>query len=239
MKHFLFTLAFIFSFAEAFTSCQSGYDLGEDWVSSSFKNVYTDTCAVNISTVFADSLETLGDSCCQIGYHADATWGKIRSSYIAEFSKSTFSPDDNYSYEFDSVTIRMTPSGEYWGDTLATQKIDVYRLTEPITIDENKSLYNHTQVAVSPTSFASFSFLPRPGRKEVVEARLPDSFGKQIFQDILDEKDYFNDQSYFREYFPGLAFKSSSMNSFISGFAVSDSSMVFSIYYHKVGNDYD
>lgn len=60
----------------------------------------------------------------------------------------------------------MTPSGHFWGDTLTQQRISVYRLKQPIYLDDDEDLYTTTALPTESTPLLSFTFTPRPGQKE-------------------------------------------------------------------------
>ena len=132
----LITLLFILIFF-SFFACQNDASLvGGKWVESSFRNVQTDTCTVLLSTLLSDSLATSGDTVCQIGHRKDALWGEITASFYAEYEVPSVSFDESIDYLFDSITIRLYSSGDYLGDTLVTQRISMYPLTENIQLDD-------------------------------------------------------------------------------------------------------
>mgnify|MGYP004428790979 CR=1 FL=1 len=65
MKKLLYSLIIIIA---AICACQDeNSELGKSLVDSSFYNIYVDTCTVDISTILMDSIETRGDSICQLG----------------------------------------------------------------------------------------------------------------------------------------------------------------------------
>lgn len=58
MKKLLYSLIIMIA---AICACQDeNSELGQSLVSSSFYNVYVDTCTVDISTILMDSIETRG-----------------------------------------------------------------------------------------------------------------------------------------------------------------------------------
>lgn len=74
MKKLLYSLIIIIA---AICACQDeNSELGKSLVDSSFYNIYVDTCTVDISTILMDSIETRGDSICQLGHYKDPSWGK-------------------------------------------------------------------------------------------------------------------------------------------------------------------
>lgn len=216
-------------------SCQDeNSGLGQSLVESSFQNAFIDTCTVDISTIYIDSLETMGDSICQLGYYKDSEWGEVTSSYYAEYSVNSFTPVADHSYKYDSLVLRMTPSGHYWGDTLVQQRISVYRLKYAIDLDDDKELYNHSSLETETTPLFSFTFHPRPGHKKELEIRMPDEWGETLFADLIAEKDVFDSQEKFKAYFHGLAFVPEAPGECITGFLANDSSMNITLHYQDI-----
>ena len=90
MKKSLYSL---FAVLAIFCACQDeNSQLGKSLVESSFYNVYADTCSVDISTILLDSIETRGDSICQLGHYRSSAWGEVSATYYAEYSTSDFTP---------------------------------------------------------------------------------------------------------------------------------------------------
>lgn len=208
--------------------------LGKSLVESSFYNVYVDTCTVDISTVKLDSIETGGDSVCQLGHYSDDVWGEVYSSYYAEYSVTNFTPSADNAYLLDSLVLRLIPSGHFWGDTLQEQRISIYQLRYPIVLDNDEELYNTTSQLLKETPLTTFTYLPRPGAKREVEVRLPDALGREFLEDIVAQDDRFNSQDNFKKYFPGLAFKAEADGGCITGFMVNDTAMSLNLYYREV-----
>lgn len=208
--------------------------LGHTLVESSFYNVHVDTCTVDISTVLEDSIVTRGDSICQIGHYRDDTWGMVTAAYYAEYSTSSFTPNENYSYTLDSLVLVMRHSGHYWGDTLTRPLVHIYRLEKPIELTDDEDLYNRTVLATEATPLCSFTYRPRPGETKVQEIRLPDEWGQQLLDDLVNQEEYLEEQENFKRKFPGLAFVPDETGQCISGFLVNDSSLCLTLHYHEI-----
>lgn len=208
--------------------------LGHTLVDSSYYNVYVDTCTVDISTVLEDSIVTRGDSICQIGHYRDDTWGMVTAAYYAEYSTASFTPNENYSYTLDSLVLVMQHSGHYWGDTLTRPLVHIYRLEKPIELTDDEDLYNRTVLATEATPLCSFTYRPRPGETKVQEIRLPDEWGQQLLDDLVNQEEYLEEQENFKREFPGLAFVPDETGQCISGFLVNDSSLCLTLHYHEI-----
>ena len=218
-------------------ACQdSDSSLGSSLVESSFYNLVTNSCTVDLSTILLDSIETREDSIGHFGHYADTLWGEVTATYCAEFTTNSFSTTDGHDYQFDSLVLRMTPSGHYWGDTLTAQSILVYRLKQPIVLDNDEDLYNTTIVATEDIPLTRFTYLPQPGRQREVEVRLPDDIGRQLLTDILVEDTYLDTQESFKKVFPGLALVAETSGNCITGFLVNDSSMTLDLHYRDIYN---
>lgn len=217
-------------------ACQDeNSQLGKSLVESSFYNVYADTCSVDISTILLDSIQTRGDSICQLGHYKDNSWGEVSATYYAEYSTASFSPNTEYTYTLDSLVLRMMPSGHFWGDTLSQQRITVYQLRYPIVLDNDDDLYTTTRLQTSETPLFSFTYTPRPGKKKEIEVRLPDEMGQKWLNDLIAQDEYFDTQEKFKKKFPGLAFVPETDGQCITGFLVNDSAMSLNLHYHEVG----
>ncbi len=220
-----------------YTGCRDdNSQLGASLVESTFSNYFTDTCMVDISTVLLDSMVTRGDSICQIGYYQDDNWGKVRASYYAEFSTTDFTPNGSHSYRLDSLVLRLRHSGHYWGDTLAEQRISIYQLKYPIDLADDEDLYNYTQLPLEETPVHTFTLHPRPGESDDVYVHLPDEWGEQLLERLVDEDEVFDSQDDFKNEFPGVAFVPEENGSCITGYLVNDSSTVITLYYKDISN---
>lgn len=228
----LFSIFILFSF---FSCLDDASIVGGKWVESSFRNVQTDSCTVLLSTVLSDSLATSGDTVCQIGHRNDALWGEITSSFYAEYEVPGYSFDEDIEYLFDSITVRLYSSGNYLGDTLVYQQISIHTLTENVELNNNY-LYNSSNIAYNPEPLVSFNLKPTPGQKnKELEVRLPDEWGRNWFNMMLDDARQMESQDFFRDYFKGFAFiPDAEGDACISGFQVNDSSLCVTLYYHEI-----
>lgn len=234
MKKSLYSL---FAVLAILCACQDeNSQLGKSLVESSFYNVYVDTCSVDISTILLDSIETRGDSICQLGHYRSSSWGDVSATYYAEYSTSDFTPNTDHTYTLDSLVLQMIPSGHFWGDTLTQQRISIYRLKNPIVLDNDEDLYNSTVLPTEDAPLFSFTFTPRPGRKKEVSVRLPDSWGQQLLNDLVAQDDYFDTQDKFKKKFPRLVFVPENDGQCITGFMVNDSAMSINLHYQEVSN---
>lgn len=126
--------------------------------------------------------------------------GRNHRFLYAEYEVPSVSFDESIDYLFDSITIRLYSSGDYLGDTLVTQRISMYPLTENIQLDDANYLYSTSNIAYdSQNPLSSFSFTPTPGRRsKELEVRLPDEWGKEWFNLLLEDNRVMESQTFFR-----------------------------------------
>lgn len=104
-----------------------------------------------------------------------------------------------------------------------------------IRTDDRGYLYNTTTAYYNETPLASFDFRPTPGSpSEELEIRLPDAWGEEWFNLMLNDGRWVQSQDFFHDYFKGIAFIPDANDACISGFQVNDSSMCITVYYHQI-----
>ncbi|MCD8260898.1 MAG: DUF4270 domain-containing protein [Bacteroides sp.] len=234
MKRLFLYICLIITCSTAFLSCRDeGSELGKRYVETSLRNVLTDTCTVKMSTILVDSIETSGNSTFQLGHYYDPAWGDLSLSYYTEYNMPSLTKSDN-TYIFDSITVKFYCDGTYLGDTLSRQSVHIYNLAENINLNYYGYLYSTSEVKREDTPLTTITFDPRPNWGKEIECRLPDEFGEQFLDMVLNYSIYLDSQDKFRDYFHGLAFIPDGDDSCITGFAVSDTSMCLTIYYTRI-----
>lgn len=148
MRLFITLFYSLLLFCTIFSCRDESSSIGSKWVESSFINVVTDTCMVTLSTLLADSLATSGDTICQIGRFKDDLYGEIKTSFYAEYQVPSHSLNETTDYQFDSITFKWYTSGDYLGDTLVYHRIDLYSLSQGLSLEDNGYLFNKTKLAI-------------------------------------------------------------------------------------------
>jgi hypothetical protein len=129
---------------------------------------FTDTLSINAlndepSLVLMGAKNVVGYDNLPVGNMPDAFFGKLESSIYANFGTRNFAQPNFPSLDtaiIDSVRLILPyyAAGVY-GDTTATQKLSVYRLTEEIGTD---SIFSDKTYANNATPLGSLSFKPTP-----------------------------------------------------------------------------
>lgn len=137
MRLFITLFYSLLLFCILFSCRDESSSIGAKWVDSSFMNAVTDTCTVTLSTLLSDSLATSGDTVCQIGRYKDNLYGEIKTSFYAEYEVPSHSLNETTEYQFDSITFKWYSSGNYLGDTLVYHRIELFSLSQGISLEDD------------------------------------------------------------------------------------------------------
>ena len=208
------------------TACEAPKEIGLP-PSASVGVVYTDTVTVKVSTVLLDSVRTSGALQLLIGGYQHPTFGKVTAQpFFTVFDSWSF--DDTKTYEYDSVAIAFGYSYVH-GDTLQPFGMGVHLLTD--TIIPKKTYYNISSVPFESRPLVSGKFDLRPSTTRLVNLRLPDSFGKLIFE-AAKSKQLTNPFDIIRK-IKGFTLVPDAKNAVVLGFA--PTSLALRVYIHETG----
>jgi hypothetical protein len=200
-----------------FVSCaddDSVYKIGDQFTKGETKINYVDTLTITASSLIIDSFPTSGYNKVFVGYNVDAELGtSVAESYI-EFSAENTIPTFDETTSFDSLVLYIKQTSAYTGDTLIEKSLGIYQVIETIEPrDDGYYLYNTDTMATNSEAIGKLTFKQRPGRLLESNVRLSDSLGNRLFQWILTDTLYtdndtvlFNSDN-FIEYFNGIALK--------------------------------
>lgn len=228
----LFFLLFVTS-GLFFVSCyDENNSFGKHLVSSSFRNMTTDTCTVLLTTLQIDSLETSGKSVVLAGRYTHPLWGTASvSSYIA-YSCPSYVTDMTDAVVFDSLMLHLTPYVYTNGDTTRWQKIDIHRLAEKIELNNNGYLYSSSTVAYDSGLIGSLTFKPKPRSGEKLEVRLSDELGMDLLEKFHNRSPMVSEDA-FEGYFKGIAIvPDRNVSEAFFSFQLSDTVATLTLYYH-------
>ncbi len=188
-----------------FISCNNSEDLtlGSNFIDNTTRIFQVDTFTVELSTVKMDSIITSLNEEALVGYCEDGELGKITATYFTQISlplNRTLSEED----EYDSITIVMPYNSYFYGDTTVEQKVDIFLLKEKMTLVDDY-YYNTNELEYENTPIGSYEFEPRPIRDSVIEFRIDDALGEDLFNKLLYEEEEVQTNEEFQEYIYGLA----------------------------------
>ncbi len=215
-------------------SCESKdtLTLGSGFVQSTANIVRTDTITVSTSTLLLDTLITSGKKIALVGRYSNDIIGSIKSrSYVILYNSSTSIDEESV---YDSLVLKLIPSGYYYGDTSASFTISVNRVLQDIEFKEGESyLYNNSTFLFDSTeNLGEKTFKPKPKKKQEIRIHISDQLGRNFFNKLKASTYAFNEDGGFINYFKGIVLNSrSTINRSILGFT-SDTSILLNLYYH-------
>ena len=208
------------------------FELGQDFVDSSSGVVLIDTMIINTSTVRFDSIITNGKGSMLVGGYKNSGTGTVTCSPHFEMTSGAFTISDD-DLVFDSLVIKMNYDGYFIGDTTRLFSFNVKRLADKLELNDDGYLYNTSSFQLYDQSLGEARFYPKPRSTTDFNVRLSDSFGKELFNKIINKNDTMQTSTYFKEYFKGIALVSNeNQNTAAIGFA-HDSTAV-RVYYHEL-----
>jgi Domain of unknown function (DUF4270) len=201
---------------------------------------FFDTYKVDIATYKTDSFSTSGTGVLMLGSHNDTFFSKLTTESYAEIAIPADNPvSDKIASNilFDSIVLVLTPTGNYYGDTMMPLSLSVHELTEPLENEEEEdnTYYYPRSFASKTVAMGSKTITDiRPGRKKEITIRLPDSLGQDLLTKLRKEEDEISTQNEFRDYFKGICIKGdSNFNKSIYYFNAGADNKLFRIYYRE------
>ncbi|MFM2134709.1 MAG: hypothetical protein RL021_109 [Bacteroidota bacterium] len=168
---------------------------------------FTDTVTVLTRTVREDSIRTDEVSTQLIGSYVDPYFGKTNAECFSQVVLLG-TPSFNTLQTTDSLVLRLFYKG-YYGDTNAVQNVNVYRLTQSMSVDS--VYFSNTTFTTESASIGSLTFQPRPNTRLVIDSdtvspqlRIPMS---SILADslvALNGSSTFQTNDAWKEYFKGI-----------------------------------
>lgn len=224
----------LFFILVAGTSCNKN-DLVGLGLNETLSANQVDTATIEASTVLLDSLPTAGKSVILAGHTSDPELGTMNVSSFFQITPTEITassiPDDA---SLDSVRLKLKYNGYYYGDTLQTQELGVYHLSErmyPIertgspepeetnVFSSSSTFYNKTQVKYEKEALGKITFRPRPASKDSLLVPIDLSIGNDLLAKIRAGSSIISNTEEFLDYFKGLALvPGSSMGNAVIGY---------------------
>lgn len=194
--------------------------------------IVVDTPTMKMSTIYMDSIPTSNFSVALCGTHTDPVFGTVSaSSYwkVRAYNGNSI-PDLS---QYDSIVLIMRPRKTIYGDTLQTNSLSVYKVTERIQKPvANIYLYSNYSFATSTDVLGTVDFPVKPTFDTLVRVKLNDVFGQDLFDKCKLRLQTVTNQEQFEFYLPGLAIKPNSTSKVVSSFRADDS-LAIRMYYHN------
>lgn len=208
---------------------------GENLAESYTNIIVIDTLTPVISTVRSDSFLTSNTSTALVGNYKDEIFGSINARSFFQLSIPTVIdiPKDAI---FDSLTLRLLLTKQYYGDTSIPQQISVHELSAKLEYSEESSgFYNTSSIPYEAIPLGTKEFNPKPNKNDSVEIRLSDTRGQEFLARLKDKTAELTDQTLFLQYFKGLAITTSAAPSSIIAYSTTDSTLKMRLYYTERG----
>ncbi|ANH82954.1 hypothetical protein A8C56_19925 [Niabella ginsenosidivorans] len=200
---------------------------------------YWDNYAVALSTYKLDTFATTGDSLFVLGTHADPLFGKTSGMAFAEINHPSQNPLKDQNVILDSAAVVLVPNGNYYGDTTAPFRLNVYKLTRLIGDDTASSAtyYNPATIAYdNSNAIATINTRVAPLRKDSLFLKLADDFAQDLFDQIRNNVNISSNQNSFRTYLKGICIATdSSYNKALFQFRGASGAGLIRIYYTLKG----
>lgn len=236
-------------------SCRKEPDLiGLDLIPESdlLGHEYTDTVTVIAYTLVEDSTKstlTKTDDMIQhlLGSMADPAFGTTTASIYTQYLLSREKPDFGESPVADSIILTIPYSGIY-GDTLATQNIKIYEVTDTMSLKAAYYYFSDKQISSEPIGEASF--IPNTWFTDTINGtairphlRVPLSpaFAQKIFTTNSTNSNAFSSDPEFVKVFKGIYLTAERASGTESGaimyLNLTHAQSQITLYYHNAEDD--
>jgi len=131
------------------------------------KVYWTDTAAIYAYSIpDHDTVRTDGLSTTMLGSMMDPTFGLTITSFYTQLMLSKTGHRFGENAELDSLVLQLRYTGGSYGDTNTMMTAHVYQMEESLHYDS--TYYSTIDLAVFPTDYANFDFIPHPKDSTVI-----------------------------------------------------------------------
>lgn len=238
-KNFPFTRSSLFGliglifFSITLSSCEDEpepIDVGSEQLIATY---YTDTVTVNVKVFQSDSINTTsttGNSRLLMGSLTDEYVGTYSTQGFGNISLTTLTEDlqndAGQTAIYDSL-VGFFQTDYVYGDTLTQNNIQLYEVSE---LFENKTYYQFDTLQTSSSIVGNASYPAALDSNKVLRVPLSEEFGRKLFNYGINNK--FENDSLFRIFSKGLAFRSASPNTSIVGINPLAPATNLTLYFH-------
>lgn len=153
---------------------------------------YSDTLTITRETIRFDSLRSNDQSNLMVGRYTDPVFGKVQARAYVELaldpSYVDFVVNDSTTkmavtadrIVYDSTRLFLTYNRFYYGDTLQTQELQVFRLSDSLTTRLNYNIDSSVPADAQP--LVRQTTRPQPNTTDSLSFKLtlPDAFGREL-----------------------------------------------------------
>jgi len=187
MKYYLILLLIGFVGLISCNNDDKLYEVGEGFIDTDTNVFEVDTLTLETTTIISDSLLTSGASRILIGALQDNDFGNLTAQSYFSLAASTYSIDKDA--VFDSISLILHYDRYSYGDTTLVQTYKLHEIIEEFEPNEEDDyFYNTSSLTYSDGLLGQASFTPLPNKKDSINISMNYSFGKNIFDKIIDDE---------------------------------------------------
>ncbi|MFM2358728.1 MAG: hypothetical protein RLY16_721 [Bacteroidota bacterium] len=194
-----------------------------------------DTFSVELSTLQIDSFLTNSMSQFIIGSAIDEAIGKEQVKSYFEVTAPELDLRNCNNCIFDSIVLHLNASGGFSGDTTTPYTIHLNELTQQLSDDEISTGYNTSEPLMNNSPMVSKTFSIRPSRKDQLQIRMPDEFGKRLFRMFKTNSDTITNNDRFKLFVKGFCLQTDPANKAYYYFNKSTNDSIIQLYYTVAG----
>jgi hypothetical protein len=234
---FLFSILVISFFSILLSSCEKEPEpigIGDEQLINTY---YTDTITVNVKVFQSDSINTTGragNSRLLMGSLADDYVGRYSAQAFGNISLTTLTEDlknDAGAVAIYDSLVGFFQTDYVYGDTTAQNTIQLYEVSE---LFANKTYYQFDTLRTSNSVVGRAIYPNALDSNKVLRVSLSETFGRKLFNYGVANK--FENDSLFRIFSKGLAFRSISPNTSIIGINPLAPATNLTLYFHYSGD---
>ncbi|WP_375561985.1 hypothetical protein ACE193_05395 [Bernardetia sp. OM2101] len=220
-------------FSLTLSSCEKEpepIDIGSEQLITTY---YTDTVSVNVKVFQSDTINTtstIGNSRLLMGSLTDEYVGTYSTQSFGNISLTTLTEDlQNDAGEiaiYDSL-VGFFQTDYVYGDTLTPNNIQLYEVSE---LFENKTYYQFDTLQTSSSVVGSAFYPAALDSNRILRVPFSEEFGRKLFNYGVNTN--FENDSLFRIFSKGLAFRSASPNTSIVGINPLAPATNLTLYFH-------
>lgn len=218
MKHYLLIIIIGFGFLLSCGEDTTSYEVGQGFIDTNTLVFEVDTLSLATSTIISDSLITSGTTRLLVGALQDNDFGNLTAQNYFSVYSSIYDLDKDA--VFDSISLIMHYDRYSYGDTTLVQNYKIHEITEVFEPnDDDTYFYNTSSLAYSNELLGEQSFTPYPNKKDSINIPLSYTFGKNIFDKIVDDE--ITDTNDLTKEFRGITIMSETDTNTVLGFKYS------------------